>query len=148
MKMIRKILIITGMTLLIVSLGYVFFIRDFSQKNPIERLLNCDIQIQACTQRLSDREITLDIQPRPVKTMDNLLFTIKVDGPPLSKKPHIDLSMPGMNMGLNWVFLKTRSPGIYEGTGTIVKCPTGKTIWQATVTLPEIGTVDFVFNVK
>ena len=145
--MIRKIVFITGMAILIVSLAVVFFSRDSSKINPTEQLLNCDIQNQACTQKISDREITLDIQPRPVKTMNNLLFTIKVAGSPLPKKPHIDLSMPGMNMGLNWVFLKARSPGIYEGTGTIVKCPTGKTIWQATVTLPETGTVDFVFNV-
>jgi len=145
--MIRKVLIITGMTILIVFLAYLFFIRDSVKINPGERLLNCDIQNQACTQKILDRDITLDIQPRPVKTMDNLLFSVTVGGPPLSKKPHIDLSMPGMTMGLNWVFLKIRSPGIYEGTGIIVKCPTGQTIWQATVTLPEKGTVDFVFNV-
>ena len=146
--MTRKAPLIIGMVVfLILSLAFVLMRRDASQERPFEHLLNCDIQNQACTQKLLDRDITLDIQPRPVKAMENLLFKVKVSGPPLVKKPHIDLSMPGMDMGLNWAFLKPRSPGIYEGSGIIVKCPTGKTIWRATVTLPEQGTVDFIFHV-
>ena len=36
---------------------------------------------------------------------------------------------------------------VYEGQGVIVRCHSGKTIWQATITLPNIGKVVFSFDV-
>ena len=44
----------------------------------------------------------------------------------------------------------TTQPSILEqrkGQGVIVRCPSGKRIWRATVTLPSIGNVDFTFDV-
>jgi hypothetical protein len=85
----------------------------------------------------------------------------------LSDNPHIDLGMPGMNMGPNRVLMKRVEPNTsrvepntsrvetntsrvettYEGQGVIVKCPSGRRTWKATVSLPDAGVMDFVFDV-
>lgn len=146
--MSRKVQIVLGVSvILMLSLAVVSANYTRPENRPFEALINCDIQNLSCTQKLGERTISLDIQPKPVKAMENLTFQVRISGPPLVAKPHLDLSMPGMNMGPNWVFLKSRSPGSYEGIGQIVRCPTGKTVWQATVTLPETGTVNYIFDV-
>jgi len=43
--------------------------------------------------------------------------------------------------------MKQVEEGSYEGEGFIVKCPSGKRVWRAKVTLPGVGIVDFVFDV-
>ena len=35
----------------------------------------------------------------------------------------------------------------YEGRGVIVRCPSGRRIWQATITLPDVGRINFIFDV-
>ncbi len=65
----------------------------------------------------------------------------------LTGSPIIDLSMPGMKMGKNKVKMKMIAKGVYQGTGIIVRCPSGKTIWQATINLSGIGSVNFIFDV-
>jgi hypothetical protein len=55
--------------------------------------------------------------------------------------------MPGMEMGRNHVELKSVGSGEFQGTGVIVRCPSGRTIWRATVTIPDQGTIDFIFDV-
>ena len=134
-------------TCLVFALVYLLINRSFSAKIEPKHLINCDIQSAPCTQTLSDAIITLDIQPKPIRTMEELTFGVNIAGPELEKKPHIDLSMPGMDMGLNWVFLTPLGPGEYEGKGVFVKCPEDRSIWQVTVTLPETGSVHFVFDV-
>jgi len=144
-RMVRITIAIAG--LFVLGLVYILLDLAITKKSQPGYLINCDIQNTSCSQKLAGSTVILDIQPKPVRVMENLTFIVKINGPALLKKPHIDLSMPGMEMGLNWVYLDTHSSGVYEGTGTIVKCPTGQTIWRATVTLPEKGTVDFVFDV-
>ena len=120
---------------------------SFAADKNHSRGINCDIHKQACVQSLSDREIRLNITPKPVKAMTDLAFYVKISGETLDLLPHIDLGMPGMNMGPNRVRLKAVGQNSYAGRGVIVKCPSGRTIWRATVTIPEIGAVDFIFNV-
>ena len=109
--------------------------------------INCDIQNQACIQTFSNRKISLDITPKPVKAMTDLAFYVKISGKKLDYPPFIDLGMPGMKMGPNRVRLEPVGQNTFTGKGVIVKCPSGRTIWRATVTLPEEGGVDFIFNV-
>jgi hypothetical protein len=112
------------------------------------KLINCDIQKTACTQPLGKGTVTLDILPKPVKAMADLTFhlTLKDIVPP--EIPFIDLGMPGMKMGPNRVQLKNTEDGKgYTGTGIIVRCPSGRTIWKALVTIPGAGSVEYVFNV-
>ncbi len=109
--------------------------------------VDCDIHHSTCTQALSDIEITLDISPKPVKAMTDLTFKVTLKGKQPLGAPYIDLGMPGMKMGPNRVALRVLEHGVYEGTGIIVRCPSGKRIWKATVTVPGMGSVEFVFDV-
>jgi len=109
--------------------------------------INCAIQEGSCVQTVQDRRVELNILPKPVKAMQELAFRVSVSGPPLSQAPFIDLGMPGMKMGPNEVSLEQVNATAYEGQGVIVRCPSGKTIWKATVVLQGIGQAEFVFDV-
>ena len=109
---------------------------------------NCDIQTAPCTLALGDSLVTLDIQPRPVRSMADLRFRLTVSGRSQpGPAPVIDLGMPGMAMGANRVVLQPAGAGVYEGTGVIVRCPSGRHTWKAAITLPDQGVVEFVFDV-
>ena len=108
----------------------------------------CDIHEISCTKTLGDCVVTLDIDPKPVKAMTDLKFTVILSGNNPSGNPYIDLGMPGMKMGPNQVKLKKAAGNnTYEGTGVIVRCPSGRRTWKADVTVPDVGTVEFVFDV-
>jgi hypothetical protein len=82
-----------------------------------------------------------------VKAMQELTFTVKLSGAEPFADPYIDLGMPGMHMGPNRVHLKRTGNGRYEGNGIIVRCPSGRRTWQATVTVPGAGATEFIFDV-
>ena len=112
-------------------------------------MINCDLHQGACTQNLAGSTITLTVVPRPVKAMQDLLFQVTFSGklPSNTKLPYIDLGMPGMNMGPNRVQLESAGIATYEGQGVIVRCPSGRRTWQATVTIPDVGQTEFIFDV-
>jgi hypothetical protein len=112
-----------------------------------EDKVDCDIQSGGCRKQINGRTIDLNIFPKPVKAMQDLIFQVEISGNPLSKAPFIDLGMPAMKMGPNRVTLKKNGAATYGGQGVIVRCKSGKTIWQATVTLPDVGSVVFTFDV-
>ena len=107
----------------------------------------CNIHKTSCTKTLSDYRVTLDIKPKPVKAMADLTFTVTLSGEEPTVNPYIDLSMPGMKMGPNHVRLKSEGNGMYRGEGIIVRCPSGRRTWKATVTIHDVGTAEFVFDV-
>ncbi|AOY59308.1 MULTISPECIES: hypothetical protein [Desulfococcus] len=114
---------------------------------------NCDIQRGPCTQPLGSGSATLEILPRPVRAMRDLTFRITLavdpaDGSTLSAPPYIDLDMPDMFMGYNRVHLTPERPGIWSGTGVIVRCPSGIPTWKAVLTVPDTGETVFVFDVR
>lgn len=115
---------------------------------------DCDIQFGPCVRMAGPgTEITLDITPRPVKAMAELLFTVTVrrNGKPLSGADvTLDLTMPGMVMGENKPRLLPAGGGRYEGKGVVVRCPSGRKIWKAQVTVPVkqgAETASFIFEV-
>jgi len=55
--------------------------------------------------------------------------------------------MAGMEMGRNRVDLSRGEDGRYRGTGVLVRCPSGRRDWEATVTLPGAGKAVFRFAV-
>jgi hypothetical protein len=112
-----------------------------------ESLINCDAHKGVCSQSLGDITVSLKISPRPVKAMQELIFKVSISVPPSTENPYIDLGMPGMKMGPNRVLLKSTDPGVYEGKGVIVRCPSGRRTWFANVTIPESGEVKFIFDV-
>ena len=110
--------------------------------------INCSIQDGPCIQEVNGHRVTLEVLPRPVKAMQDLIFKVTIDGDfTLSGPPHIDLNMPAMVMGRNRVTLKSNEKNIYEGSGVIVRCKSGHRIWRATLNLPGMGKVDFIFDV-
>lgn len=111
------------------------------------KMINCDVHNGTCTQKLQETNIILDISPKPVKAMTDLNFTVTMTGKQSISDPFIDLGMPGMKMGPNRVLLKSIGNGVYSGTGIIVRCPSGKRIWKATVTVPDMGSVEYIFDV-
>ena len=112
-------------------------------------MINCDLHQGACTRNLSGSTVTLAVTPRPVKAMQDLLFQVAFSAklPPNTQLPYIDLGMPGMKMGPNRVQLKSAGNGTYEGRGVIVRCPSGRRTWRATITVPDLGQTDFIFDV-
>ena len=112
-----------------------------------ESQINCDAHQGACAQALGDITVSLEITPRPVKAMQDLVFKVSISGSPPSKSPYIDLGMPGMKMGPNRVQLKLTDQGFYEGQGVIVRCPSGRRTWFANINIPESGEVKFIFDV-
>lgn len=110
---------------------------------------DCDIQGGACNKTVEAMSVQLDIGPRPVTAMQDLTFTLTVSGDltKISASPYIDLGMPGMKMGPNRVALKEIKPGNFEGTGVIVRCPSGKRVWRATVVLSDQIKTEFTFDV-
>jgi hypothetical protein len=98
----------------------------------------CDIQHDPCIMKTNDLTITFDILPKPVRTLSELRFMVTVkkhDTPVTDATVALDLSMPGMYMGRNRPELKHSGQGIYQGTGIITRCTSGKKNWQAQVTV-------------
>ena len=114
-----------------------------SEPNRVE----CDVHAGPCTADMSATRVSMDIEPKPVKAMQDLTFTVTFTGEKPVAAPYIDLSMPGMNMGRNRVILKPAGELIYRGEGVIVRCPSGRRTWKAKVTVPDVGSVEFVFDV-
>ena len=115
-----------------------------------QHMINCDLNKGPCRKNLTTScSLTLAVDPKPVTAMTDLLFRVTLSGnlPANANPPYIDLGMPGMNMGPNRVILKSTGPGAYEGRGIIVRCPSGKKIWRATVKFPNIGQAEFIFHV-
>ena len=107
---------------------------------------DCAIEEGPCTKKIGAVKIVFDIKPKPVKAMRELLFTVILKGI-VTDRLILDLGMPGMYMGKNEVALKKTGDGIYTGKGVIPRCLSGRRLWRATVDIPEIGRVDFLFNV-
>ena len=116
---------------------------------------HCSVNAGPCVAKTTDGaiEVTLDITPKPVAAMRELTFQVQLKdrrGPMTDASVKILLSMPGMYMGKNEVTLSSRN-GRYEGTGIIVRCPSGKKTWQADVVIRSSDKIDstgFIFEVQ
>ena len=117
-----------------------------SVKSELSKV-ECDVHAGPCRADVSGTRVSLDIEPKPVKAMHDLTFTVTFAAEKPVAAPYIDLGMPGMNMGRNRVILKPAGELIYRGEGVIVRCPSGRRTWKAKVTVPEVGSVEFVFDV-
>jgi hypothetical protein len=118
--------------------------------------VDCNFDIGTCTRILEDTgfEITLDINPKPVTAMSELLFSVIIlkNGLPVTKaEAVVDLTMPGMYMGKNQVFLKSKKDNKYEGTGVIPFCSSGSKRWMAEIkaTLDDkVYSAAYTFDVR
>ncbi len=89
----------------------------------------------------------MDIDPKPVRAMEDLTFRVTLAGIQPEDLPYIDLGMPKMKMGPNRVRLKPGEGGGYTGNGIIVRCQSGRRTWFAKITIPGTGVAEFVFDV-
>ena len=144
-----KISVLKTTCTIIAAIGILVFFSTMGLQSvsASESIINCDAHKGVCSQASGNRTVSLEITPRPVTAMQDLIFKVSISGPPLSKIPYIDLGMPAMKMGPNRVLLKRIRRGHYEGKGVIVKCPSGRKTWYANVTIPESGEVKFIFDV-
>lgn len=122
----------------------------FSATAHAETKADCNsIHSGPCTRQAAGRSISLEINPRPVRHMTDLTFTVTVT--PCTALPSIlilDLSMPGMYMGKNQVTMRKKSDCTWEGKGLIVRCMSGRKLWQATILSNDLGNPAFSFDVR
>jgi CheY-like chemotaxis protein len=107
-----------------------------------------NIHRESCSVTTGNRVVTLNIEPKPVRPMQKLTFTVTIA--PCEALPAsllLDLSMPGMQMGNNQVTLLRKSGCVWEGKGIMVRCMSGRTLWQVTILSDELKNPAFTFNV-
>ncbi len=92
--------------------------------------------------------IVFEAEPWPVVPMKRTIFRLSTSPPLKTNNVLMELTMPGMYMGQNRVLLKRVSDSIFEGSGVIVRCHSGKTLWRATFTTKGFGPVSFDFHVR
>jgi hypothetical protein len=117
---------------------------------------DCDINTGSCTKTIEhdNIQVILDINPKPVNPMTELHFSVILkegERTITDAKVALDLTMPGMFMGVNRPFLSHVKDGRYEGKGVIPVCPHGGELWKAEVTVERDGrsaTVSYIFEVN
>jgi nitrogen fixation protein FixH len=117
----------------------------------------CDLADGPCARRLpGGGEVTLELGPRPLRTMAELRVRVEVRGaatatPPSTSDVSVSFSMPGMEMGENRSRLAPGRPGAWEGNAVLVRCPSGRREWAADVEVSLPGasrrTARFPFTV-
>jgi len=102
----------------------------------------CQLSRGPCARSVGAATVTLDVDGRPLRTMRDLVFSVRVSPPgaAASRDGRIALVMPGMYMGENRVALTLVGAGQWRGRGVIVRCPTGNRTWIAEVELPATTT--------
>ncbi|MDA8099546.1 MAG: FixH family protein [Nitrospiraceae bacterium] len=115
---------------------------------------DCQISEHPCTKTTDGLTATLEITPRPVRDMRELVFTVFLSQGSKAvtdAKVAVDLTMPDMIMGQNLVRMAHKMQGIYAGKGVIVRCPSGKKLWRAEVRAhrgKKTIVVPFLFEVR
>jgi hypothetical protein len=108
----------------------------------------CEANKGQCSQKSGEALVTLSIDPKPVKVMQELTFTVTLTPETKYESLKLDLQMVGMYMGPNQVTLLKTAPGKYSGKGLIPKCHSGKKLWIASLAIPgHAAATSFQFNV-
>lgn len=118
--------------------------------------VNCLISAGPCVREIAHDGLTVvfAIDPKPVSAMKDLAFTVNLSdgkGPVTDASVVVDLTMPGMFMGVNRPGLVHTGHGKYEGNGVIQACPHGGRIWMADVRITcqgKTASVRFTFGVE
>jgi hypothetical protein len=97
---------------------------------------------------MQNETVRFIVAPQPVRAMKPLFFHVILHNGGDPQSVMVDLSMPNMYMGMNQVTMKASNPGVYEGMGIIPVCPTGLTLWQASVIIDNQVAGNFFFDVQ
>lgn len=102
----------------------------------------CDLGAGPCTAPLSGGgEVTLGLGPRPLRAMADLEVTAEVreGGAPLAGAVSVRFEMKGMQMFPAEARLAPAGPGRHAGRAVLVRCPSGRRDWTATVQVTPPG---------
>lgn len=114
----------------------------------------CDLAAGPCAQVAGPFEVRLELGPRPLRTMADLAAAVELrrDGAPVDGATvTLAFDMRGMSMGENRRTLVAAGPGRYTGQAVLVRCPSGRKDWVATVVVgpPDAAAVArFEFRVE
>ncbi|BBB25734.1 hypothetical protein [Amphritea japonica] len=111
---------------------------------------NCDLRQQSCTVSHGEVTITLDIQPRDIRSLTPLSYLVNIEGTNASQVM-IDLQGSEMFMGINQTALSpvAEKPGMFTGQGELAVCTTGEMGWRLTVSAETAaGRLDTRFNFR
>jgi hypothetical protein len=116
---------------------------------------DCDINAAPCERQIREGlKATFEIFPRPVRSMAEVSFAVLLerDGVPVDDAAiSMDLTMPGMYMGENFFTLEYMGEGVYRKDGVLPRCPQGKKLWRAKVSVTRNGmaeTITYLFEVE
>lgn len=101
----------------------------------------CDLRASACTLPLGGGgEVTLDLSPRPLRTMRELAVRAEVRGAgDEGDAVLVSFEMEGMRMGEDVARLAPAGKGTFEGRAVLVRCPSGRRDWTAAVRVERAG---------
>jgi nitrogen fixation protein FixH len=125
-----------------------FDVHRGADRVQVERVIEvggaaCDAAAAPCTRALPDgAEVTLDLGPRPVRTMRDLSVatSVRAGGAPVDgARVEVAFSMKGMDMGPNVRALAPEGAGRYRGAAVLVRCPSGRRDWTAEVKVSRPG---------
>jgi nitrogen fixation protein FixH len=97
----------------------------------------CDLGAAPCSAAVAGGTVTLELSPRPLRTMSDLRVRAVVAGVEPAAVS-VSFAMPGMKMGDN-VSRLARTGGAWEGKAVLVRCPSGRKNWEADVKLERPG---------
>ncbi|MFC1769505.1 hypothetical protein ACFLZI_00440 [Nitrospirota bacterium] len=96
----------------------------------------------------SKRSVFVDIQPRPILAMREVVIRVTTDSPvPLGKKLKMEFDMPDMYMGKNIARLQLKDDNVWEGVIVLPRCPSGEPLWHAFMSIGGEH-VSFTFEAK
>lgn len=112
----------------------------------------CLLNEAACTTELIDNSsINFNIEPRPIKGVSPLAFTLHADNLDI-KQAVVDLSGVDMNMGSYRFTFKPKGDNLYVADGNLPVCIRDQMLWQADVWLDTkqkgLIKVPYIFSAK
>ncbi|HSM91998.1 MAG TPA: hypothetical protein VLT47_03865 [Anaeromyxobacteraceae bacterium] len=102
----------------------------------------CDLAVAPCVRAAGPLEVALDLAPRPLRTMAELAAAVELrrEGAPVDgARVTLAFEMAGMSMGENRRTLAGAGGGRYSGSAVLVRCPSGRKDWIATVSVELSG---------
>lgn len=99
--------------------------------------IDCDLGAASCSSPVDGGTVTLELSPRPLRTMSDLAVRAEVAGVEPAAVS-VSFTMKGMRMGDN-VSRLARRGAAWEGKAVLVRCPSGRKDWEAEVTIERPG---------
>jgi hypothetical protein len=109
---------------------------------PLRVTAACDLAAAPCARAAGPFDVTLDLGPRPLRTMAELAAAVELrrDGAPIDgARVVLSFEMRDMSMGENRRTLGGVGGGRYAGSAVLVRCPSGLKDWVATVAVESAG---------